>query len=40
MRRRRDETAARLQGARTATQARNAYAGDSMKATRLDVSSE
>lgn len=40
MRRRRDETAVRLQGARSATQARTAYAGDSARARRLDLSSE
>ncbi|HUY91729.1 MAG TPA: hypothetical protein VMV10_23505 [Pirellulales bacterium] len=40
MRRRRDQKAVRLQGARTATQARSAYAGDSARAGRLDVSSE
>lgn len=40
MRRRRDQTAVRLQGVRTATQARSAYAGESPRASRLDVSSE
>jgi hypothetical protein len=40
MRRRRDETAVRLQGARAATQARSAYAGESARARRLDLSSE
>ena len=40
MRRRRDETAVRLQGARAATLARTAYAGEAARARRLDLSSE
>lgn len=40
MQHRRDQTASRLQGVRTATQARRAYGGDSARASRLDVSSE